>query len=126
MQRKSPWQRTSGIRIGSARRGALRPFQAFVSLSLVCGCLSFWTLIDRQCALFHPDDVEKVIGLLLREFGDRLNEQVRKRFLSPFSSYRKKFCRISTANLGQLMVFCDHLSSIYNTLIFQRDRKSVV
>lgn len=51
-----------------------------------CGLLSFWMLIDSRvfCCV---DDVEKVIGLLLKEAGDRLNEEVRNVFSSDVKTF---------------------------------------
>lgn len=54
----------------------------------VCGPL---TLTDRLTALLYSaDEVERVIALLLREAGDKLNEEVRSRFLLQPNKTRRR------------------------------------
>lgn len=96
------------------------------------GFLSCWIMIDGH-VLCCVDEVEKVIGLLLRESGDKLNEEVRNKLLDHVgkSSFVKvwhlsmpkkckmSFClrQINIKKLGELFSNYGFFERVINTLL---------
>lgn len=85
-----------------------------------CGFLVFWMLTDNRVLCCVDKDVEKMIGLLLRDAGDRLNEKVRNYFSV---SLLDRVIRLFVISLSDVLSFLTgfklpHISSGYNTPVF--------
>lgn len=105
----------------------------YCSVAIMVHFLSCWMLIDGH-VLCCVDEVEKVIGLLLRETGDKLNEEVRNKLLDHVgkSSFVKvwhlsmpKECKMSfclrqiniKGELGELFSNYGFFERVINTLL---------
>lgn len=88
-------------------------YYSFVFVLHSSGSLVFWRLTDFHVSCFlQEESVERAIGLILRESGDRLNEQVRNTDIKLITTNKMSFnlldCSSGVATNLDAVCLCNH------------------